>query len=475
MNKNILLLLLVMSFLLGSCDWLDVETKNKVEEDEMFSDPQGYRDAMWGIYASMAGEKLYGNYLSFGFVDQLAQLFINKRSEATETVLNQVVKYNYEAEDVKDEIDAIWLNAYNVIAAANKVLEKINDVEKSSDFPERDVIEAEALGIRAMLHFDLLRLFAPAYGESTKNSDGIPYSYDFSKENKTMYSVEQVYNNILSDLTAAQRIYANQKAFETKSNYFKKQFLHINQQAVWAIKARVFHSISESDSAFYYASRVVNMENNSYVLASAENIAELNNGYIAAPECIFGLYSNQMKERASTIFYQRGVGAQTSFVRQDYKTIFDVNSFTASNTDYRYTAYFEKRTTGIHLIKFGNYTETIDDSRIEGMNLIRIPEMYYIMAEAAYSKNSVEALGYLNTVLESRGLAAIAPEDVNEGSFKEMLFNERQKELWGEGQIFYEYKRLNKNLYNDDGEEFVAGDKIFVLPLPDDEIEYGNR
>jgi hypothetical protein len=109
------------------------------------------------------------------------------------------------------------------------------------------------------------------------------------------------------------------------------------------------------------------------------------------------------------------------------------------------------------------------------MNLIRIPEMYYIMAEAVYSTDPGQALGYLSTVLQSRGLEEIEPEDVDEESFKEILFNERLKEFWGEGQIFYEYKRLNKSIFNDDGDEFTAGDNIFVLPFPDDETEYGNR
>jgi len=473
MIKKIFLLLLITSTLY-SCDWLDIDTKNRVEEDKMFSDAQGYRDAMWGIYAGMAKENLYGSDLSFGLVDQLSQLFINKRVEAGD-FLQQAIQYEYDADLLKGEIDDIWLDAYNVIAAANKVLEEIENADDIPDFPERDVIKAEALGVRALLHFDLLRLFAPAYNEATKNADGIPYSYDFSKKNKKMYSVEQVYNNILSDLTEAQNIYATQEDFDPINNYFENPCLHINQQAVWAIKARVFHSISESDSAYFYASKVVNMEDSPYHLTNASNIEDLHKGYIAEPECIFGLYSNQMKERAEDAFYGQRVQSYTNFVRQDYQIIFNVNSFTASNTDYRYSAYFEQRRPGIYFIKFGNYGEEIDNYRIQGMNLIRIPEMYYIMAEAVYSTDPGQALGYLSTVLQSRGLEEIEPEDVDEESFKEILFNERLKEFWGEGQIFYEYKRLNKSIFNDDGDELTAGDNIFVLPFPDDETEYGNR
>jgi hypothetical protein len=37
------------------------------------------------------------------------------------------------------------------------------------------------------------------------------------------------------------------------------------------------------------------------------------------------------------------------------------------------------------------------------------------------------------------------------------------------------YKRLNRNIVGQAGNFIPASDKIFVLPLPDDEIEYGQR
>jgi hypothetical protein len=404
-----------------------------------------------------------------GLVDELSQLFVNRRMFSNEA-LQAVIQYKYDAPAVKAEIYNTWLKGYNAIAAVNNVLGHIDDAGNIPNFPEREIIKAEALGIRAFVHFDLMRLFAPFM---SPDKDGIPYSYDFSKENKKMYSVEDTYKNILADLQKAQNIFKKNKDFEAYDRYFKKQYLHMNERAVWAIKARVFHTKGVKDSAYFYASKVVGFKD--YNLVDAGDIDELHNGYITSSECIWGLYSDQFKARAKKRFYNKRVLSDMAFARDDYRTIFDINSYTATNTDYRYTAYFEKRRTGVHFIKFGNDPEEIDKLRLQGINLIRIPEMYYIMAESIYPTNPGEAIIHLNKVLSSRGLEGVKLEDINDDSFADILFKERLKEYWGEGQIFYEYKRLNKSIVNDEGTEYSAGDKIFVLPLPDDENEFGNR
>ena len=49
---------------------------------------------------------------------------------------------------------------------------------------------------------------------------------------------------------------------------------------------------------------------------------------------------------------------------------------------------------------------------------------------------------------------------------------EWQKEFAGEGQLFFYYKRLGLNIPN---ASLGAGDALFVLPLPETEVEIGGR
>ena len=99
---------------LAACDFLDIDTPGIVNRDKMFENEQGFIDAMNGVYASMADADLYGEQLSFGFVDEIAQLYYNDY-EANETTLTKTFDLRYRDEDVRPQIDAIWSKAYNTI------------------------------------------------------------------------------------------------------------------------------------------------------------------------------------------------------------------------------------------------------------------------------------------------------------------------------------------------------------------------
>ena len=59
---------------------------------------------------------------------------------------------------------------------------------------------------------------------------------------------------------------------------------------------------------------------------------------------------------------------------------------------------------------------------------------------------------------------------------EEILLLEMRKEFVGEGQLFYVYKRLNHDIIGNTSEDAVkANNGVFVLPIPEEEIEYGHR
>ena len=83
------------------------------------------------------------------------------------------LKYNYKEEHVKGIVDTMWSSNYNAIANCNYLLQNIE--KKGSVMSERlrNVVEGEALALRAFLHFDLLRGYAPSY-KMGKDEPAIP-------------------------------------------------------------------------------------------------------------------------------------------------------------------------------------------------------------------------------------------------------------------------------------------------------------
>jgi hypothetical protein len=104
---------------------------------------------------------------------------------------------------------------------------------------------------------------------------------------------------------------------------------------------------------------------------------------------------------------------------------------------------------------------------------MRLSEMYYIAAESSYASDPVTAVGYVDSVRNARGVDTLqvsSPDD-----FMTQLVKEARKEFYGEGQLFYMYKRLNRGIVGPTGIINAPTDKTFVLPLPLNEIEFGGR
>ena len=108
------------------------------------------------------------------------------------------------------------------------------------------------------------------------------------------------------------------------------------------------------------------------------------------------------------------------------------------------------------------------------------------MAETLLENNPDAALEYYNEVRTHRGLEPLPTTVTDEitGELVERpltlqhINEERYKEYFGEGQLFFNMKRLNQDITIFDntithkgGIHAETGKKIYVLPIPDIEIE----
>ncbi len=458
----------IIVLLTSSCSFLDIDTPGIVNNGKMFGNEQGFIDAMDGVYASMAAEGLYGKELSFGFIDEIAQLYFNDYGEG-ETTLTKSIDLKYRDEDVRERIDGIWGDAYNVISSANSIIDNVS----GHSYPGLPHIEGEARAVRAMVHFDILRLFAP--GMEKAESEAIPYVDHFSITPFRRLAVKDVYDRITDDLERSYKLLSESPEISgrTPSN------VYMNKYAVAALLARVHNWAGNHGEAAKYAEAALEGD---FQFTRDEQVKSLFKGYLANRECIFGLHAPNMYLDVRSNLYPTRLTESMMMVRDNYQTLFEVPTFTSTNNDYRYQACFSKRTwtksvTLCVKLYDKNYDEDqiVPTGRIPGPNLIRIPEMYYILAESAYaSADTGHALEYLNTVVTARGLRPLSLEDIDtEAKFRRKLVGEYIKEYWGEGQIFFTYKRFNMDMDGVNSKHFTASDDVYVLPLPESEYENG--
>jgi hypothetical protein len=255
---------------------------------------------------------------------------------------------------------------------------------------------------------------------------------------------------------------------------------HCNLYAVQALLARVYLTMGNKEKAAEYAQEVIT--NSPYELNTKTDINGDIAGVLSEKETLFGIYYAEFynnvynKLQATTSYYALNP-------RGDVTSIYEQQ---ADGLDFRTAAYFTTIDLGgtptVRLSKLTDPYELqgISASRpaelIRGINLIRLPEMYYIMAEALLESNPDSATWFFDRVLESRGITPLTERTVPETLTQELINLERFKEYFGEGQTFYNLKRQNLPIVGWDdatGKEktFPANKNIYVVPIPDSEYE----
>ncbi|MGV3764609.1 MAG: RagB/SusD family nutrient uptake outer membrane protein [Chitinophagaceae bacterium] len=466
--------LIIFTALIGfsSCKkFLDVKPKTQIDGEVAFNDEQGFMDALTGVYLKMNDNELYGKELSFGLTEVLAKQ--HTRFNSTFHEYYQASLYNYLHAEVRSKIDGIWLNMYGTIANNNNLLTQLNAADKRI-FRDNNynIIKGEALGLRAMLHFDLLRLFAPApasAGGATQKA--IPYPDRLTADVFPQLTVTEVLAKIQADLDSAANLL---KAVDpivatnniTEEGYLRDRRFKFNYYAVRSLQARAYLYAGNTEKALEYAREVINA--NVFNWASP---AQLSAGDRARfSELSFCLYKSDLAPLFTTYFLP-AAGATNLLTRSGDSEFLNVFG-TSADARYTYLTAFDNVTQLRYslLIQQNTAGAAVYLNRLP---VVRVSEMYYIAAECLSNSDMASAVEYVNIVRRARNLPDDLPATLTPEELQFELFKEYRKEFYCEGQLFYYYKRRNSTTI--EGTTVTADNSIYVLPLPDDEVVYGNR
>lgn len=477
--KNIAIIISAM-FLFSACDnFLDVKPKAEIVEYVYFDKPEGFEDALYGVYTKLDGSDLYGGNLGWGMLDVFAQYY--RKSQATESAVNQM---RIEHEKLKGTYSGIWSSAYETIGYINNILRNLDRKDENSMHWYK-LYKGEALGLRAYLHFDLLRLFAPHIA-SQPAKEAIPYVTIYEAMVSPFKTVEEVYDLVLKDLKEAESLlgedstlFAYPRRFRADDGFATCREMHFNLYAAQALLARVYWMKGDLDNALVYAQKVI--DSDKFPLEDKLNLNQFVAGRLSSKETIFGIYTTGLLESLKSAFYTYDP-TYTWLPANDVLNLYTVPQEYGS--DMRQSKWFripeEAENSNLHCLKIVN-EEKITSSgsyspgsgTIEGINLIRIPEMYLICAEALLEKHPEEAQKYFDALIEARGLFKYADRPGQAPLTLNDIVKERRKEFIQEGQYFFTLKRMNANIniaYDD--REVEGSDELYTLLIPDEEFEY---
>ena len=471
-------LLLCGILTVASCDdFLDMQPTNSGNAEEAVRTAADAQVVLNGVMSAMTSYAYYGRNM-FMYADAKGgdlTIYMSGRG------LDDLYTFNHTP--TTGTYSGFWSQIYYCILQVNTLLDNIDQLEADGSDEDFTLARGQALTLRALFYFDLVRLYGLPYTYDN-TSPGVPNitrPLDVSAQ-PTRATVEENYRQIVSDLETAEPLLAADKS---------RRDGYVGYYANLALQARVKLYMANYDGALAAAKTVI--DDGVYTLYEPDEwTASWSTQYGSESILELAMLTDESDLGTSSLGYYlmrdgQLTGAMGWFLASDYFLdrlgedptdvrwgVMDYDEYwVQTGTERRGSCY--KYMGGTDLPGDGKATNTAVN-----VKLIRLSEVYLIAAEAALHASTPDpeaAASYLNQVRRrSPGLPAATAATVSD----DMIMDERSKELFAEGHRYFDMMRTGRTIeYNDDFQDVpvTQRDKTVdctfgkaVLPIPQDEI-----
>ena len=465
--KSIITLSFAVIFLF-SCkkSFLDLEPYDQVSSDIAITNESEMQTALNGAYASLhTDHKADFTNDQSNLFDRTLPLIGDLLADNVAIVIDNSNRYtevfNYSYLNTNSWALDTWTAAYSTILSLNNIINaEVPTTTTSSQ------LKGEALTLRALMYFTLIRLYAQPY-TADPNAEGVPIVLTYDPKLKPARSkVSEVYTQIETDLT---------DAFSLMTNTSKNSS-YVTKYVARALEAKV--ALTKGDWANANAAALDVVTNGGYSLADAPNYV----AYWANPipvsnkeETIFEVSNDGINNNGnnSLSYFLDPAG---------YGDVFAVDALynLYTNTDVRKDLLEPGEKSGQPINIILKYPNASNPNDKDDDKILRYSDVLLILAEAAARTNDeATALDRLNEVAQQRDPSFGGYTSTGQALIDDII-QERRKELAFEGDRYWDLMRLNKdvvrvNLNNNYPSNtpltLPAGDDKRVFPIPQDEID----
>jgi starch-binding outer membrane protein, SusD/RagB family len=333
-------------------------------------------------------------------------------------------------------MNTTWQSGYNVLRHLALVLENV-DRFRSEDPVKADDIKAQALSLRAFVHFQLINIFRQPYTfTANATHPGIPYvtQSDITAEVNSQQTVGDIYEKIIEDFQTAIPLFQPANSTATK----------MNRYAAMAFLARVYLFKEDYTNAKNYARQVI------------DNVPLMTNQYPEKlftgqeTEALFQLLPIRNGLNASISSNYAGAflaESRLSFVAtSDISNILNEypgdlrNSWIVNQSDRLLVKKYPVNVIAGFSVPSRSYYQT----------LIRSSEMYLTASECYAKLNSEDSARYFIDQVRSRAISGILPLNSTGPALLDSIAKERRKELCFEGLRLFDLLRNKKDITRSD-------------------------
>ena len=445
--KKIIITFILSAGLFVSCTDLEVTPTSFITEENFFKTQDDAIASVTAVYASLnidPGEQsLFGRNLYF--LTDMGSDYAAAGVSATNPQVRAMSSLTHDA--TSDRVQVAWRQIYNGINRANVAIDNIPKVD-GQEFVKTRLIN-EAKFIRGLLYFQAVRLWG-----------GVPIvlhepaSINIESLKSKRATVEEVYKQIISDLSEAESLPAAYPANEAG---------RATSGAAKAILAKVYLTRKDWSNAILKSKEVIN---GGYGYALFENFADIfNKTKKNGKEHIFSVQfePNQASNGASGSTFQSTsftgfTATEPADIISDVALFYDIYAEGDTRRDVSYKKQLLNPATGtLYTFPkpiFGKYLDVtiLGTPANTAINfpIIRYADILLSLAEAINEKDGVtaEALEYVNQVRRRAFAKPISTPDVSvdlvgltTAQLREAIREERKKEFVQEGQRWYDLVR----------------------------------
>lgn len=471
MKKLSYISLSLLLLVFGSCqeEYLERVPTASVAESDIYSTVNGANTVLQGVHRSTY--QYYGAHDKFGqkavdmAVDLLGEDFF--QSERGYGWFVSWYQYIDHRNINSTNLEYVWEYYYDIVDNVNAILANVdNATDIGINAAKVQNIKAQSLTYRAYSFYQLVQLYADRYAQGGANTHlGIPLPLAPTQEGMARSTVAEVYTQINKDLDEAITL------FTASSAVGRANKSEININVAKGIKARV----ALTTGNYAVAETMAKEARTGFALTSAYD-----GGFnsTADSEWMWGAVLIDEQQTSYASFFSHidpdfGGYATLGNHKMCSTEIFNFMSATDVRKSLFVPYSASKPRVGVKFSGFGEWTNDY--------LYMRAGEMYLIEAEAQARQNkNTEAQNTIFTLVSKRDPSYVKPATTGTELVNHILM-QRRCELWGEGQRFFDIKRLNidmdrrgkghtESLWNA-ASNYPAGDKNLTFLIPKQEID----
>src|SRR5690606_33170646 len=192
------LIILTISFwVLTSCsdEFLNLKPEQSVANEEALTNLEDYNSSITGVYNDLQSPDYYGRY--FMLIPDVMADDVKQNSQANRAIDFAQYLVTIQNADARN----MWTLMYRAINSLNEIINADITVDNCVQ-ADKDHIVGEALALRGLIYFDLVRIYAQHYTFTADASHlGVPISLSFNPTNRPgRNSVKEVYDQVIDDM-----------------------------------------------------------------------------------------------------------------------------------------------------------------------------------------------------------------------------------------------------------------------------------